>query len=142
MSDQLSNSDSWDVEASEEDRERARSVLLDRLRAGVVGYEEYESRLHLIQRARYVGDLYSATFSRRRLFLAGPKWNRRMVRVDIIGVLVVVVLIATSTMMRWLSALGLVAAALLVLLNVGFGIQWARFRRSHKKPSRTGHSIG
>ncbi len=121
----------WDVPCTVEERERSRLILLERLRNGDLKYSEYEAQLLLVDRSRYVGELYRATFSRSRLLFVGPRWARRIQVIDGIGVILSMVLLLTGQVVRLSLALVAAVGAILVLLNIAAAIQWLRFRRSH-----------
>lgn len=54
---------SWVIRATSEDRDRGRSLLLDNLRAGLITHAEYLSRLAVIDKAKYTGEVYDQVFS-------------------------------------------------------------------------------
>ncbi len=122
----------WDLPCTVEERERARLILLERLRNGELKYAEYEAQTLLVDRSRYVGELYRATFSRSRLLFVGPRWAKRMKLIDGIAFILSMILLLTGQVVRLSLAVVAAIGALLVLLNIAAGVQWLRFRRSHQ----------
>ncbi len=141
MNDRISDSDAWDLEAHDDDRAHSREVLMDRLKSGAIRFEEYEMRLDLVSRARYVGDLYSATFGHHSFFLIGKRWQRRIVLIDVIGVVLAAILFAASFMMGWIRVVSYTLLGVLVLMNVSWVIQRLRIH-GFRRHIRARQSIG
>jgi len=141
MSDRISDSDAWDLEVQDDDRAHSRAVLLDRLKSGVIRFDEYEMRLDLVNRARYVGDLYSATFGHHSFFLIGKRWQRRIVLTDVIGVALAAALFAVSLMEGWIRVVSYTLLGVLVLMNLSWAIQRLRIH-GFRRHSKTHQSIG
>ncbi len=53
----------WMIRATEEDVAKAKSLLLDTLRAGKISHAEYVDRLRAIDDAKFVGDVYDQVFA-------------------------------------------------------------------------------
>jgi Flp pilus assembly protein TadB len=122
---------------SPEDRDRARALLVERLRQGAMGYDEYERRLLKAERARWVPELYDATFGRARLAFGGSRWRRRRLRITLGGVLVAAASAGLSLLWSPLAAVGILAAALVVVVNVAVAVQRRRY-----PPLPTGQNVG
>jgi uncharacterized membrane protein len=127
--------------ATAEDRERARALLLQRFRSGDLDFDEYEVRLLLLAKARKVSQIYEATFERTRTPFVGPRWDRRIRRIDSFGLIPVAALAVLSFFMDWIVPLLVVIAAILVVINLGYGFQWLRFRPMKRSLTRSNHVV-
>jgi uncharacterized membrane protein len=127
--------------ATAEDRERARALLLQRFRSGDLDFDEYEVRLMLLAKASKVSQIYEATFERTHTPFVGPRWDRRIRRIDSFGMIAVVALAALSFFMGWMVPLLIIIAAILIVINLGYGLQWLRFRPIKRNLSRSDHAV-
>jgi uncharacterized membrane protein len=127
--------------ATAEDRERARALLLQRFRSGDLDFDEYEVRLMLLAKARKVSQIYEATFERTRTPFVGPRWDRRIRRIDSFGLIPVAALAVFSFFMGWIVPLLVIIAAILVVINLGYGFQWLRFRPIKRSLTRSNHVV-
>ncbi|MHB1732787.1 hypothetical protein [Ferrimicrobium acidiphilum] len=127
--------------ATAEDRERARTLLLQRFRSGDLDFDEYEVRLMLLTKARKVSQIYEATFERTRAPFVGPRWDRRIRRIDSFGLIPVAALAVLSFFMGWVVPLLIIIAVVLVVINLGYGLQWLRFRPIKRSLSRSNHAV-
>ncbi|WP_298211975.1 hypothetical protein [Ferrimicrobium sp.] len=127
--------------ATAEDRERARALLLDRFRSGGLDFDEYEVRLMLLVKAHKVSQIYEATFEKTRAPFVGPRWDRRIRRFDSFGLIPVAALAALSFFFGWIfPVLGIVVAVLL-LVNIGYGVQWLRYRPIKRSLAKSNHPV-
>ncbi len=127
--------------ATAEDRERARALLLQRFRSGDLDFDEYEVRLMLLAKARKISQIYEATFERTRTPFVGPRWDRRIRRIDSFGLIPVALLAVLSFFMAWIVPLLILIAAILVVINLGYGLQWLRFRPIKRSLTRSNHVV-
>lgn len=133
--------ESGDLLATEEDRERARALLVERFRAGQISFNDYEVRLLLVARAKTVDALYRCTFDRVRSPFLGPRWDRRMRRLDLIAAVICVLSAASALIELWMAYLAGLVAVFLIVVNVGYGVQRLRYRQARASLSRTGHAV-
>lgn len=117
----------WAVPVTPEDRERARGLLLERLRTGELRYDEYERRMLKVERARWVGALYDATFGRARLPFGGSRWLRRRRGLNTVGLVVLVVLAIGSVLERGLLWGLAFVSMVLLLVNCAIAVQAWRY---------------
>jgi Flp pilus assembly protein TadB len=119
----------WDVIASPEDKERARLVLLERLKSGEIRYQEYQKRLIMVEKSRYVAQLYKATFDKLHFMLIGDKWIKRLRVFDAVVLVLIVVFVLAGHLLRigaWAIA---VLVGILGLINLTVIWQWSRYRK-------------
>jgi uncharacterized membrane protein len=136
--DSASDKDS-ELLATAEDRERARTLLLDRFRSGNLSFDEYEVRLLRLAKARRVSQIYEATFEKIRTPFIGPRWDHRMRRIDTVGLIPIVALAALSFFMGWVFPIFAIVAVLFIVVNVGYGLQWLRYRPIKRSLAKSDH---
>lgn len=127
--------------ATAEDRERARALLLDRFRSGSLDFDEYEVRLMRLAKARRVSQIYEATFEKVKTPFIGPRWDRRIRRVDTFGLVPLVALTALSFFAGWIAPVLVVWIAILVIVNVGYALQWLRYRPIKRNLTKSNHTV-
>lgn len=126
----------WAVPVGKDDRERARAILVDRLRSGAMRFDEYERRMLKVERAASVPALYDATFGRARLPFGGTRWRRRRARLSVIGLVIAVAVGALGFM--WM---GFFEVAAVVVLGVA-GMNVAVWVQARRYPLRLDQSVG
>ncbi|ACU53656.1 hypothetical protein Afer_0706 [Acidimicrobium ferrooxidans DSM 10331] len=126
----------WAVPVAKDDRDRARAILVERLRSGAMGFDEYERRLLKVERAASVPALYDATFGRARLPFGGTRWRRRRVRLSVVGLVIAAAVGALGFM--WI---GFLVAAAVVLVAVA-GVNLAVWVQARRYPQRFDQSVG
>lgn len=127
--------------ATAEDRERARTLLLQRFRSGDLDFDEYEVRLMLLAKASKVSQIYEATFERTRAPFVGPRWDRRIRRIDSFGMVLVLALAALSFFIGWILPVLIIFVGILIVMNIGYGLQWLRFRPIKRNLTRSDHAV-
>ncbi|MGC9154803.1 MAG: hypothetical protein ACP5HZ_04065 [Ferrimicrobium sp.] len=132
---------SSELQASAEDRERARVLLLERFRSGDLDFDEYEVRLMLLAKARKVSQIYEATFEKTRTPFVGPRWDRRIRRLDSFGLIPVVALAALSFFMGWIFPVLAIVVVAFLLMNLGYGVQWLRYRPIKRSLAKSNHPV-
>ncbi|WP_298334505.1 DUF1707 domain-containing protein [Ferrimicrobium sp.] len=132
---------SSELQASAEDRERARALLLERFRSGDLDFDEYEVRLMLLAKARKVSQIYEATFEKTRAPFVGPRWDRRIRRLDSFGLIPVVALAALSFFMGWIFPVLAIVIVAFLLTNLGYGVQWLRYRPIKRSLAKSNHPV-
>lgn len=133
--------ESGDLLATDEDRDRARALLVERFRSGQISFNEYETRLLLVGRASTVDAVYRSTFDRVRTPFLGPRWDHRMRRLDLVAVVLCALSAASALIEVWMAYLAGLVAVFLVVVNVGYGVQRLRYRQARAALSRTGHAV-
>ncbi len=120
-------SSEWAVAVGQEDRDRARAVLIECLRSGTMHYDEYERRMLKVERARWMPELYDATFGKARLPFGGSRWRRRRRRAALGSAILGTLLCVGGLLWPALLVAGAVVLGVGAFVVVAVTIQQRRF---------------